>query len=508
MRRSGQQANSDVHGICSHRRRLLAFFVTATFAGLMGAAGLLPVGFPESSQSLPQNNAPALTIPFEHWTGDLDGMIKRRQIRALVVYSRSAFFYDQGQPEGISFEALREFQRNLNREMGTGTIPLTITFLPVGDDELEQDLKNGLGDLIAVPVAITPERQREVAFSTPIMSHVTQIIVTGPSLAGVTRLEDLSGKEVLVNPVTVYAASLQNLNKALESKGKKPVIIKLADKELDDEDLLEMANAGLIPATVTINTRAVFWAKVFDHLHPCSACVLSKEEQLAWVMRKDSPELKQKVDEFVRTHREGTLFGNTLLRRYLRNTKWVENATSTEEMRKFRLYVEFFKKYAAQYDFDYLMLVALGYQESRLKQDTRNPSGAVGIMQVMPKDAAAAPISILNVETAEPNIHAGSKMLRMIEDTYFKDPKLDALNKTLLTFASYNAGPTRIAELRSKAASEGLNPDEWFGNVELVVAKEVGQQTVRYVSNIYKYYVAYKLALEQVQEQEEATRPR
>jgi membrane-bound lytic murein transglycosylase MltF len=503
--------------VSGRRWRLFAFFATTTFSALIGAAcrstrvtsfTVLPADFRTSSQSVLQNNPSALTIPYEHWTGDLDGMIKRRQIRALVVYSRSAFFYDQGQPEGISFEALQEFQRTLNRELRTAAIPLTITFLPVGVGDLEQDLENGLGDLIAVPVAITPERQQKVAFSTPLTSHVTQIIVTGPTSPGLTSLNDLSGKEVFVNPVTVYTASLQNLNKAFESKGKKPVIIKPADKELSDEDLLEMVNAGLIPATVTINTRAVFWAKVFDHLHPCSGCVLSKEEQVAWVMRKDSPQLKQKVDEFVRTHREGTSFGNTLLRRYLRNTKWVENATSDEEMKKFRSYVAFFKKYAAQYDFDYLMLVALSYQESRLNQDTRNPSGAVGIMQVMPKDAAASPIDIPNVETAEPNIHAGTKMLRMIEDTYFEDPKLDALNKTLLTFASYNAGPTRIAELRSKAASEGLNPDKWFGNVELVVAKEVGQQTVRYVSNIYKYYVSYKLALKLAQEQEEATHSR
>lgn len=90
-------------------------------------------------------------------------------------------------------------------------------------------------------------------------------------------------------------------------------------------------------------------------------------------------------------------------------------------------------------------------------------------------------------------------MLRTIEDTCFKEEKLDALNKTLLTFASYNAGPDRISNLRKKAASQGLNPNIWFGNVEFVVAQDVGQETVRYLSNIYKYYVAYKLALEQLQ---------
>jgi len=97
-------------------------------------------------------------------------------------------------------------------------------------------------------------------------------------------------------------------------------------------------------------------------------------------------------------------------------------------------------------------------------------------------------------------------MLREIEDKYFKDERLDELNKTLFTLASYNAGPNRIASLRKKAATEGLNPDEWFGNVEFVVAREIGQQTVRYVSNIYKYYVAYKLILEQSELREKEMR--
>ena len=104
---------------------------------------------------------------------------------------------------------------------------------------------------------------------------------------------------------------------------------------------------------------------------------------------------------------------------------------------------------------------------------------------MIPRYAAASPIDIPNVDTVESNIHAGAKMLRVIADTYFNDEKLDALKKTLFTFASYNDGPNRIVSLRKKAAAEGLNPDEWFGNVEFVVARTIGQETVRYVSNIY-----------------------
>jgi membrane-bound lytic murein transglycosylase MltF len=168
-------------------------------------------------------------------------------------------------------------------------------------------------------------------------------------------------------------------------------------------------------------------------------------------------------------------------------------------MKKFRAYVHYFQKYAEQYDFDYLMLVGQGYQESGLDQSKRSPGGAVGIMQVIPKYAAAPPIGIPDVEDAKGNIHAGTKILRNIVDTYLNDPKLDATNKTLLAFASYNAGPSRITQLRKKAKQEGLDPNQWFGNVELVVAREIGQETVQYVNNIYKYYVAYKLVLQEAQ---------
>jgi len=297
--------------------------------------------------------------------------------------------------------------------------------------------------------------------------------------------------------LTVYSENLQSLNEGFEKAGRPRIREKAADSNLTDEDLLEMVNAGLIPATVTINIRADFWSKVFTHLTLHPDIVVKEEGQLAFATRKDSPQLRKLLDEFVEGHQTGTSFGNTLIRRYLQNTKWVQEATSTEEMKKFREYVRYFQKYAAEYDFDYLMLIAQGYQESLLDQARRNPSGAVGIMQVIPKYAAAPPISIQNVDQAENNIHAGAKMLNNIAGTYFNDSKLDPLNKTLMVFAAYNAGPSRISRLRKKAMAEGLDPNQWFGNVELVAAREIGQETVQYVSNIYKYYVAYKLTLEE-----------
>jgi membrane-bound lytic murein transglycosylase MltF len=446
---------------------------------------------PQSSSSL------ELPLTFERHVGDLDAMVKRREIRVLVVPSRSGFFYDQGQPQGIYYEAFNEFQRFVNHKYKSGDLKINVTYLPVRPEQLEQNLMQGTGDVIGYPLIVTPARQQAALFTTPIDPNVKQIIVTGPTLPSVTSLEDLSGKEVYANPLTAYYENLKNLSDSLQKAGKPPILIGAADTNLTDEDLLEMVNAGLIPATATIAIRANFWAKVLPHLTVHSNIVLEEEGQLAWATRKDSPGLRKLLDEFIKSRAIGTSFGNTLVHRYLQSTRWVKDCTSPEEMKKFESYVYYFQKYANQYNFDYLMLVAQGYQESGLDQSRRNPSGAIGIMQVIPKYAAAPPINISNVEVAQYNIEAGAKMLRHIADAYFDDAKLDALNRTLMVFASYNAGPNRIVHLRKQAATDGLDPNKWFGNVELVVAKDVGQETVQYVGNIYKYYVAYKLTLEQ-----------
>src|SRR5271166_4648995 len=459
-----------------------------------------------SSPDEPPAPSSGIVFPkaFGRQTGDLDEMAKKRNIRALVLLNPIGFFYDKGQPRGVMYEALEEFQKFVNQKLKTGKLNVKVTFLPMRVDQIEAALTEGVGDVIASGITVTPDREKRVAFSTPTQTDVTQIIVTGPSFGAVSTLADLGGKEVYANPLTTYYENLQKTNAELQKAGKTPIVIKAADKNLMDDDLVQMVNAGLIPATVTTKQRASLWSQVLDHIQTHPDLVIASGGQLAWVMRKNNPQFKQLVDEFVQSHAVGTSFGSTLLRRYLQNTKWVKDSTSAEEMKKFQSNLELFQKYAGEYNFDYLMIAAQGYQESLLDQSKKNPSGAVGIMQVIPKNAAASPINVPNVTTAGANIQAGVKMLRNIEDTYFNDPKIDPLNKTLFVFASYNAGPNRIAKLRNKAADMGLDPNVWFGNVELVASKDIGQETVTYVANIYKYYVAYKLAVEQRQIREKA----
>ena len=450
--------------------------------------------------------SPALQRVVEKWTGDLDGMAERRYIRALVVHSRTSYFLDGARQRGITYEAMKEFEKLLNKRLRTRSLQLHIVFLPVRRDELIPALLAGRGDIAAANLTITPERRKLVDFSIPLMSNVSEVLVTGPSAPDVTSWDDLAGRQIHVRKSSSYFESLQRLNETRRASGADPVSVRPADEVLEDEDLLEMVSAGLMPATIVDSHKAAFWDQIFDYITVHSDLTASTGGEIGWAFRQDSPKLKAAIDEMAKTHRAGTLFGNILLKRYLRNTKYVRNAGFEAEMKKFRATVDYFKEYAAQYDFDWLLVMAQAYQESRLDQNLRSRVGAVGVMQLMPSTAAGPPISIPDVEKLESNVHAGVKYLRHIADQYFKDGPSDPINKYLFAFASYNAGPSRIARLRREAAAQGLDPDRWFRNVELIAAKRIGRETVQYVSNIYKYYLAYQLVLERQQENEAATR--
>jgi membrane-bound lytic murein transglycosylase MltF len=445
-----------------------------------------------------------LPVSFQRRTGDLDEMLKVRNIRAIMLINPISFFYVQGKPRGITYEALEEFERFVNKKFNTGALKVKVSFIPMRADQVETALKEGVGDVVAQGVFVTPAREEKFAFTAPVQTNVTQIIVTGSELANVASFDDLAGKPIYVNPLSTYYDNLNKISEERQKAGKAPLVVKAADKNLMDDDLVEMVNAGVIPATATTKVRADLWTQILPSIKAHPDMVVSSGGNLAWVVRKNNPELKKVLDEFVSTHAVGTSFGNTLMRRYLQNTKWIKNSTASEEMKKFAAYVEYFKKHAGQYNFDYLMIAAQAYQESMLDQSKRSRVGAVGIMQVIPKYAAASPINVPNVNTADKNIEAGVKMLRNIADTYFNDPAISQVDKTLFTFASYNAGPNRIVRLRKKAAEDGFDPNKWFGNVELEVAEDIGQETVGYISNIYKYYVAYKLTQEQNLEKQKA----
>jgi len=433
----------------------------------------------------------------EKWRGDFDGMAERREIRALVVYSRTFYFLDKGKQRGASYELLKEFEKFVNKKLKAKTLKVRIIFIPVTRDQLIPWLVEGRGDIAAANLTITPLRQKQVDFSDPWIPDVQELLVTGPSAPPVKNLDDLAGKEIHVRPSSSYYESLVQLNQSFQKTGKHKMKLVAADEIFQDEDLAEMVNAGLIPMIIMDSHKAQFWGQIFDNIKVHPDIAVRTRGEIAWAFRKNSPKLKAMVNEFFKGHKKGTLMGNILLKRYLRDTKYVKNSTTQNDMEKFRSMVALFEKYAGQYDFDYLMIGAQAYQESGLDQSKRSPAGAVGVMQLLPSTAADPNVGIPDIEKLDKNIHAGTKYLRFIVDRYFKDEQMDDVNKMLFAFAAYNAGPARVSGLRNKAAKIGLDPNVWFHNVEVVAAREIGRETVQYVSNIYKYYIVYRRLVDQ-----------
>jgi len=434
------------------------------------------------------------------WTGDLDGMVERRVIRVLTVHSRNGYFIDKGVQRGTVVDIGRLFEDALNRKLaaekklkGKG-LKVRVAFIPLHRDELLPALAAGRGDIAAANLTITPERRKRVDFSAAGMSNVSEVVVTGPASPQVASLDDLAGKEVFVRKTSSYHESLVALNRKFAAEKKPAVRIREAPETLEDEDLLEMLGAGLVAIVVVDNHIASFWKQVFPKIIVHDKVAVRTGGEIAWALRKGSPQLKAALDGFAAHNKVGTSTGNQILMRYLKSVKYVKNAASEEERRKFTALVQYFQKYGDRYNVDWLLMAAQGYQESGLNQNAKSAVGAVGVMQLMP--ATGKDMKVGDIAETEANIHAGIKYMRFMVDQYYEKEPMTELDRVLFAFASYNAGPGRVASLRKEAARRGLDPNVWFHNVEYVAADKIGQETVTYVGNIFKYYVAYRLVVE------------
>lgn len=451
-----------------------------------------------------------LDVQNEPWQGDLNGMIERKIIRVLVVPSKTSYFIDKGVQRGATYELVRAFEEDLNKKLakqkklGHKNLKVKVIIIPVGREQLAESLTTGRGDIAAAGITITDYGKTLAEFSLPIYTGMDEVVVSAPGMPATSTAEELSGKEVFVRTSTSYFDALTTLNKRLAAQNKPPVIIKQVSEYLEDEDLVEMLNAGLISQTVIKLPVARFWKQVFPKIIVNEKAAVRTGGEIAWAMRKNSPQLKAVVDDFVRRNRQGTVIGNTILARYYKNAKYVKRATSEAERKKFETLVGFFKKYGDKYDVDWLLMAAQGYQESQLNQQARSAVGAIGVMQVMP--ATGKDMRVGDITKLEPNIHAGIKYMRWMIDNYYGDEPMTNLDKALFAFASYNAGAGRISGLREIAEKRGLNPNVWFHNVEYVAAQKIGPETVTYVGNIFKYYVAYRLIMDESAAKEEAKR--
>jgi membrane-bound lytic murein transglycosylase MltF len=267
--------------------------------------------------------------------------------------------------------------------------------------------------------------------------------------------------------------------------------ITLLPDALEDEDKLEMLNAGLIDIVVVDDWKVKLWAQVLPKIKIHDDLAVRTQGYVGWAIRKGSPQLQAVLMDFYVNYLKKQGVAEYRLSQYMKQIKQISNNTASAERQRFEQTLALFAKYGKQYSFDPLMLAAQGYQESQLDQNARSHVGAIGVMQIMP--ATGKEMEVGSISGIESNIHAGAKYMDRLMTRYFSDAHFDESNRPLFAFASYNAGPGNIAKMRKQAAARGLDPDKWFNNVEIVVAEKIGIETTTYVRNIYKYYAAYRL---------------
>jgi membrane-bound lytic murein transglycosylase MltF len=455
----------------------------------------------QSGEPAAQSDSPAtgsedealIELATKLWTGDLDAMLERGFIRVLTAYNPLFFHYDGVEQRGLVHDGMEAFAAQLHKTQPKGQPPVRVLIIPLARDELLPGLVEGRGDIVTANLTITPERQKTVQFTDPTYPDVSELLITGPAAAQVTSLDDLGDTPVHIRESSSYFEHLLVLNEERKSAGLAEIRIKKADERLEDYDLLEMVNAGILPAVIVDSHKAALWAQVFDKIKVHENVATHEGGNIAWAIRKDSPKLLEAANAFLETARKGTTLGNILLNRYVGDTAWIDNALTGAGWERYEDVVEIIKKYAGEYDFDWLIITAQGYQESKLDQSKVSPAGAVGIMQILPATAADPNVGIPDIQNPENNVEAGVKYLRFLRERYFTDPAIDAVNQVLFSFAAYNAGPANIAKAREKAREMSLDPNRWFGNVEVAAARTISREPVIYVRNIYKYYVAYKL---------------
>src|SRR5262245_41200133 len=428
-------------------------------------------------------------------------MLERRTVRVLVPYSRTLFFNDKGAQRGLIGDSLKDFEIYLNKRYKLRSRPITVVALPTTRDRLIPELNEGRGDIAIGNLTITPERRTSVDFSNPDSKGVVELVVTGPASPKLATVDDLAGIEVHVRRSSSYYDSLSRLNQRFKTERRREIQLTLVPDALEDEDMMEMLGAGLLKVIVVDDWKAKLWADLVPKVVPRPDLAVSESGDVGWAFRKGSPKLEREVNRFIRNYPGIT---KARFKNYPAYLKRVRNATADADWQRFEKTIELFRRYGRQYSFDYLMVAAMGYQESGLDQRKRSHRGAIGIMQLMPETGRT--LRVGDITKAEPNVHGGFKYLRQIYDRHLDTGGLDEQNRTLFAIASYNAGSGRIARLREEAAQKGLDSNLWFNNVELIAARRVGQETVTYVRNIYKYYVAYKLQLEALDARRAAAR--
>lgn len=272
---------------------VLLLFTTTTFAAEPPAA-------PKKPRALP--------IPAREFTGDFDAMVKRRAIRVLVPYSRTLYFNDKGRPRGLTADLVSDFERYINQKYRKqlGKRPITVVIIPTTRDKLLQNVVDGLGDIAAGALTATDERRKIVDFFVPPdQMSFSEVVLTGPKSPPINSANDLAGKTVHVRKSSSFYENLVALNDRFKKESKPPVTLVLVPDALEDEDMMEMLDAGVLQAIVVNDLLARMWAPVLPKIKVNEGAVVRSGGQWGWVIRKNTPGMRDPRRDLPQRRQEG-----------------------------------------------------------------------------------------------------------------------------------------------------------------------------------------------------------
>jgi membrane-bound lytic murein transglycosylase F len=421
--------------------------------------------------------------------GDLPRIQKRGVLRVLTRNNPTSYYIYRGEQVGFDYELLHAFAERSGLE-------LEIIVPPRGEDMLAW-LVEGRGDIAAASLTPTAERRAMgVSFSEP-YNFTSQFLVARSSDSTLNGPQDLVGRRVAVRRSSAYWTTLEQL-----LSGGVDFELVAAPEEMETAEIIGRVATGEYDLTVADDNVLAIELERRDDVR--GAFALTGEKPVGWAVRSDNPGLLTAVNRFVRAEYRGTLY-NILYARYFRSAGKRLAAVDAQgpEGHALTPYDDIVRRYAEMYGFDWRLIAAVMYEESRFDPKATSSAGARGLMQVMPETVHDLGFDPAQIEDPEVAIHAGVRYLAWVRERF--DEELPVRDRMWFTLAGYNAGYGHVEDARRLAASKRLNPNRWFDNVERAMAllerPEVARETrygycrcsepIDYVRSVRARYNAY-----------------
>ena len=407
-------------------------------------------------------------------------------LRVLINQSRNTSAEVKGQAIGSELHRLRALEQFLNRDSRR---KLKLKIIPKAKEQLLPALLRGEGDLVVPGELLEPAPEQRVRASRALERNVPIVLVSSKVARRFQRVQQLAGQRLTLAQGSAAAQAVARVNQQLAERKLAPLSVDWAPASLAAEDVLEMVQAGIYPLTAVELPLAERWAKVLPKLRIERHLQLDNQQDTHWYLSPQAPMLAATLEQFFASYSRPADHDVAFVR-VNRRAYRVHSPLSRTDRQRLEKLRPTLQRYAQQSNFDWLSLAALAYKESSLNPNARSGKGPSGLMQITP--AAARSVGVSNSQTLEGNVQAAAKYMAMIRKRFFASAQIAESDRLAFVLAGYNMGPERVQGMRTEAKRRGLNPNQWFFQVERVALEQAGMGVVSYVGSVHKYQLAFE----------------